>query len=233
MDGKYLGSVPHAGVEVRPVTGRELLTRLSNHYLSRPPTALTGPSGTRNARDPSGGFCPLVRRRPHPRRAGERRRVATGAGEGDPAGPCSGGLDLRSARLPPGVREVLEDHPYVLAAEVTRRKDPELGRALVAAVVLDARVGPRPGSGRGGSGADEDVRTSSVDWRGPGGSPPRPHLTGSGRLARSRGRRCWQPRGRWRHEAPRHRVVAGAFVPGGAVARQAAWRAAREAACGV
>lgn len=51
MDGKYLGSVPHAGVEVRPVTGRELLTRLSNHYLSRPPTALTGPSGTRNARE--------------------------------------------------------------------------------------------------------------------------------------------------------------------------------------
>lgn len=38
------------------------------------------------------------------------------------------------------VREVLEDHPYVSAAEVTWRKDPELGRALVAAVVLDDDV---------------------------------------------------------------------------------------------
>lgn len=42
------------------------------------------------------------------------------------------------------VREVLEDHPYVSAAEVTWRKDAELGRALVAAVVLDPQVGPDP-----------------------------------------------------------------------------------------
>jgi acetyl-CoA synthetase len=38
------------------------------------------------------------------------------------------------------VREVLADHPYVAAAEVTWRKDPELGRSLVAAVVLSDEV---------------------------------------------------------------------------------------------
>jgi acetyl-CoA synthetase len=42
------------------------------------------------------------------------------------------------------VREVLGEHPYVAAAEVTWRKDPELGRSLVAAVVLTEEVGPEP-----------------------------------------------------------------------------------------
>ena len=42
------------------------------------------------------------------------------------------------------VREVLADHPFVAGAEVTWRKDPELGRALVAAVELSTEVGPAP-----------------------------------------------------------------------------------------
>lgn len=42
------------------------------------------------------------------------------------------------------VREVLEDHPFVRAALVTSRKDPEIGRALVAAVTLSDQVGPDP-----------------------------------------------------------------------------------------
>ncbi|GAA1185272.1 acetate--CoA ligase [Ornithinimicrobium humiphilum] len=42
------------------------------------------------------------------------------------------------------VREVLEDHPFVRRAEVTWRKDPELGRSLVAAVALSDEVGPAP-----------------------------------------------------------------------------------------
>lgn len=42
------------------------------------------------------------------------------------------------------VREVLADHPFVEVAEVTWRKHPDLGRALVAAVSLTAEVGPDP-----------------------------------------------------------------------------------------
>jgi acetyl-CoA synthetase len=42
------------------------------------------------------------------------------------------------------VREVLAEHPYVTGAEVTWRKDPELGRALVAAVSLGPEAGPDP-----------------------------------------------------------------------------------------
>lgn len=42
------------------------------------------------------------------------------------------------------VREVLTDHPYVRQAEVTWRKDPELGRSLVAAVTLSEEAGPSP-----------------------------------------------------------------------------------------
>src|SRR5690606_11053023 len=42
------------------------------------------------------------------------------------------------------VREVLADHPYVSQAEVTWRKDPELGRSLVAAVTLSESAGPAP-----------------------------------------------------------------------------------------
>jgi acetyl-CoA synthetase len=42
------------------------------------------------------------------------------------------------------VREVLAEHPYVARAEVTWRKDPELGRSLVAAVALSPVVGPEP-----------------------------------------------------------------------------------------
>ncbi|GAA1158498.1 AMP-binding protein [Ornithinicoccus hortensis] len=42
------------------------------------------------------------------------------------------------------VREVLAEHPYVLQAEVTWRKDPELGRSLVAAVALTEEAGPDP-----------------------------------------------------------------------------------------
>ena len=39
------------------------------------------------------------------------------------------------------VREVLTEHPYVDRAEVTWRKDPELGRSLVAAVTLSGAAG--------------------------------------------------------------------------------------------
>lgn len=56
------------------------------------------------------------------------------------------------------VREVLEDHPYVSAAEVTWRKDPELGRALVAAVVLDPQAGPDPDLDEVGVGLMNAVR---------------------------------------------------------------------------
>lgn len=42
------------------------------------------------------------------------------------------------------VREVLAEHPYVSGAEVTWRKDPELGRALIAAVSLSPEVGAAP-----------------------------------------------------------------------------------------
>lgn len=42
------------------------------------------------------------------------------------------------------VREVLAEHPFVSGAEVTWRKDPELGRAIVAAVALSHEVGPEP-----------------------------------------------------------------------------------------
>ncbi len=42
------------------------------------------------------------------------------------------------------VREVLAEHPYVCGAEVTWRKDPTVGRAIVAAVSLSADVGPDP-----------------------------------------------------------------------------------------
>lgn len=42
------------------------------------------------------------------------------------------------------VREVLADHPFVEAALVTWRKDPEIGRALVAAVTLSHEVGTEP-----------------------------------------------------------------------------------------
>ena len=42
------------------------------------------------------------------------------------------------------VREVLADHPFVRAAVVTWRKDPELGRALVAAVTLSEQGGMDP-----------------------------------------------------------------------------------------
>lgn len=42
------------------------------------------------------------------------------------------------------VREVLTEHPYVEEAEVTWRKDPELGRSLVAAVALSEQAGPDP-----------------------------------------------------------------------------------------
>lgn len=42
------------------------------------------------------------------------------------------------------VREVLAEHPYVAAAEVTWRKDPGLGRAIVGAVALSPEVGPDP-----------------------------------------------------------------------------------------
>jgi len=42
------------------------------------------------------------------------------------------------------VREVLAEHPYVAQAEVTWRKDPELGRSLVAAVSLSPEVGRDP-----------------------------------------------------------------------------------------
>ncbi|MDO5741212.1 MAG: AMP-binding protein, partial [Ornithinimicrobium sp.] len=40
------------------------------------------------------------------------------------------------------VRDVLTDHPFVAQARVSVRKDPELGRALVAAVVLSPAAGP-------------------------------------------------------------------------------------------
>lgn len=39
------------------------------------------------------------------------------------------------------VRDVLTDHPFVAEARVTVRKDVELGRALVAAVVLSPEAG--------------------------------------------------------------------------------------------
>lgn len=42
------------------------------------------------------------------------------------------------------VREVLAEHPYVSGAEVTWRKDPEMGRSIVAAVALSPEVGPDP-----------------------------------------------------------------------------------------
>jgi len=42
------------------------------------------------------------------------------------------------------VRQVLVEHPFVRGAEVTWRKDPELGRALVAAVSLSPEVGRDP-----------------------------------------------------------------------------------------
>lgn len=42
------------------------------------------------------------------------------------------------------VREVLADHPFVEVATVTSRKDPDLGRSLVAAVSLSTEVGPDP-----------------------------------------------------------------------------------------
>ncbi|MCK0114168.1 AMP-binding protein [Ornithinimicrobium sp. F0845] len=42
------------------------------------------------------------------------------------------------------VREVLAEHPFVATAEVTWRKDPELGRAIVAAVELSGEVGHDP-----------------------------------------------------------------------------------------
>ncbi|QDO88085.1 acetate--CoA ligase [Ornithinimicrobium ciconiae] len=42
------------------------------------------------------------------------------------------------------VREVLAEHPFVAGAEVTWRKDPELGRAIVGAVALSSAVGPDP-----------------------------------------------------------------------------------------
>lgn len=42
------------------------------------------------------------------------------------------------------VRQVLVEHPFVRGAEVTWRKDPELGRALVAAVSLGPEVGRDP-----------------------------------------------------------------------------------------
>lgn len=42
------------------------------------------------------------------------------------------------------VREVLAGHPFVEVAEVTSRKDPDLGRSLVAAVSLSAEVGSDP-----------------------------------------------------------------------------------------
>lgn len=42
------------------------------------------------------------------------------------------------------VREVLAEHPYVAEAEVTWRKDPELGRSLVAAVALREQAGTDP-----------------------------------------------------------------------------------------
>jgi acetyl-CoA synthetase len=42
------------------------------------------------------------------------------------------------------VREVLAEHPFVSGAEVTWRKDSELGRAIVAAVALSPEVGPDP-----------------------------------------------------------------------------------------
>ncbi|WEV79469.1 AMP-binding protein [Janibacter cremeus] len=44
----------------------------------------------------------------------------------------------------PEVREVLADHPFVEVAAVASRKDPDLGRSLVAAVSLSAEVGPDP-----------------------------------------------------------------------------------------
>lgn len=42
------------------------------------------------------------------------------------------------------VREVLAEHPFVAGAEVTWRKDPELGRSIVAAVALSPEVGSEP-----------------------------------------------------------------------------------------
>ncbi|MFK5646101.1 AMP-binding protein [Ornithinimicrobium sp. LYQ121] len=42
------------------------------------------------------------------------------------------------------VRAVLTDHPYVDRADVTWRKDPELGRAIVGAVTLADAAGPDP-----------------------------------------------------------------------------------------
>ena len=42
------------------------------------------------------------------------------------------------------VREVLAEHPFVSGAEVTWRKDPEIGRSIVAAVALSSQVGAQP-----------------------------------------------------------------------------------------
>lgn len=42
------------------------------------------------------------------------------------------------------VREVLAEHPFVSGAEVTWRKDPEIGRSIVAAVALSPQVGAQP-----------------------------------------------------------------------------------------
>lgn len=50
------------------------------------------------------------------------------------------------------VREVLTDHPFVASARVTVRKDVELGRAIVAAVVLSDAVGPGRAGGTAGDG---------------------------------------------------------------------------------
>lgn len=68
---------------------------------------------------------------------GEDDGTVTFLGRTDGVVPISGQLvSLRE------VREVLTEHPYVAAADVVVRKDPTLGRRLVAAVQLTGEVGP-------------------------------------------------------------------------------------------
>ena len=61
------------------------------------------------------------------------------------------------------VREVLTEHPYVDRAEVTWRKDPELGRSLVAAVTLSGAAASSGGSGGPAGGAGSAGGTGSAD----------------------------------------------------------------------
>ncbi|MGO0577056.1 acyl-CoA synthetase [Ornithinimicrobium panacihumi] len=61
------------------------------------------------------------------------------------------------------VRDVLTDHPFVAEARVTVRKDVELGRALVAAVVLSPEAATALRSTDGERGADSELDAIAVE----------------------------------------------------------------------